>query len=129
MRGINETQQSGNVSGPIQFGETRGGDAACSFILAVDRNNAHATFVRVNVYGPLVSVCKQKLHKGAYVIVIGELMNRLRSGGNEDSSTTLTEIRSRDVVFVKEHDRRMTGETTDGKGDRDGNQEEAADSR
>lgn len=128
MRGINETQQSGNVSGPIQFGETRNGDPACSFILAVDRNNAHATFVRVNVYGTLVNVCKQKLHKGAYVIVVGELMNRVRSG-DEDSSTTLTEIRSRDVVFVKEHDRRMTGEPTDGKGDRHGNQEEAADGR
>lgn len=125
MRGINETQQSGNVSGPIQYGETRNGDLAGSFILAVDRNNAYATFVRINVYGALVNVCRQRLHKGAYVIVTGELMNRQRSGGDETSSTTLTEIRARDVIFVRDHDRRMAGDYDgNNQGETDGKQED-----
>lgn len=105
MRGLNETQQAGNVSGPIKFGETTSGDSACSFMLAVDKGNLPTMWVRVNVYGALVGICEKKLRKGLYVIVTGELMNRQRANSVEGMNgfahgETLTEIRARDVVFV-----------------------------
>jgi single-stranded DNA-binding protein len=52
-------------------------------------------FVPVNIFGEsLVRVCQERLRKGIYVIVEGELMNRPGQHGE------LMEVRARDVVFV-----------------------------
>lgn len=101
-RGINVFVGSGNVSGPIKYDPTSNGDAACSFVLVMDTLNGRridTTRVRVNVYGPLVSICEDMLHKGGYVSVEGELMNRERRLLDGDS-VTLTEARARDIAFV-----------------------------
>lgn len=100
-RGVNEVTIAGNVSGPIKYGETGGGDAACSFVLAIDKGTANTTWVRINVYNGLVKVCEAKLEKGQYVIVAGELMNRQRRvTTNVDENQQLTEVRAIDLVFV-----------------------------
>ena len=54
-----------------------------------------AAFVPVNIFGEnLVRVCQERLRKGIYVIVEGELMNRPGQHGE------LMEVRARDVVFI-----------------------------
>ncbi len=92
-RGTNLVGVSGNVGGEISFGETHGGDPFCSFQIAVEARNKAVTWVRVNIYGPLVNICKERLKRGLYVSVKGELMNR-------SNNTDFTEVRCEDIAFV-----------------------------
>jgi|WetSurMetagenome_2_1015567.scaffolds.fasta_scaffold08238_5 single-stranded DNA-binding protein len=99
MRGINKSILSGNVSGDINFSELPGGDPALSFSLASDRRSGDGgsvtVWVRVNVYiQPLIHICRERLHKGGYVLVEGELMNRDGVHGK------LTEVRAREIIFM-----------------------------
>jgi len=100
VRGINRTIISGNVSRDIHYGTMPGGGSALSFTMASDRvaNGTTITaWVKVNVYlDALIKVCRGQLMCGGYVIVDGELMNRDGKYGR------LTEIRAREIVFVKE---------------------------
>lgn len=108
--GVNEQVGSGNVSGPIKFGTTNDGQVACSFILVMDKRvnrgdrpsgQAQTARVRVNVYGGLAKICEQKLRKGGYVVVSGELMNREPSDSRSDGvSHLITEVRADDIVFT-----------------------------
>lgn len=101
-RGLNNFSGAGNVSGPIKFGSTGQGDLACSFMLVMDKKNQQvSTWVRINVYGPLVKICETKLKKGDYLVVEGELMNRQRVAVEAEGDTQiLTEVRARDIIFV-----------------------------
>lgn len=101
-RGLNCWTDAGNVSGPIKYGQTGSGENACSFLLAIDRFDQATTWIRVNVYGGLVKVCEQRLQKGVYVAVEGELMNRQCQSTEtvEGGSKVLTEVRAKDIVFV-----------------------------
>jgi len=94
---VNQAWLSGNVSGSINFGQTGDGTEACSFSVASDRTRADNTitaWVRCNVYGDLVRICKSKLDKGVYVSIVGELMNRDAGNAKE-----LLEIRVNEIVF------------------------------
>lgn len=96
MRGLNHTVISGNIS-KFWFGETSAGVLACGFNLASNQHSSRGTrtvWVKVNVYGEFVNVCKTRLMKGLYVIVHGELM--LREGQCCDH----LEIRAHEVIFV-----------------------------
>lgn len=93
MRGMNIALLSGNVGGPMVPGRTREGNPAFSFSLATEEVGRGTTWVRINVYGALALKCEQKVAKGLYVIVTGELMNRNGKHGE------LTEVRARDVLF------------------------------
>lgn len=66
----------------------------CSFTLTMDRGSA-STFVRVNVYGPFVKTCRERLVKGVRVEVQGELMNRR---GSPDAM--FTEVRCQHLIFT-----------------------------
>lgn len=108
MRGINRVIISGNVSEDIQFATTVSGTerTLCTFYLASDRHAQGAVvtaWVKVNVYiEALVNLCQQRLRKGAYVIVEGELMNR-------------GEVRAREIIFL------IAGkEGSNGEGEADG---------
>jgi len=96
MRGINRVVISGNVHGDGNFATLRDGSRA--FTIASDRHTCGdviTAHVRINCYiDGLIDMIEQKLRKGDYVIVEGELMNR--PGVNEE----LTEIRAREIVFV-----------------------------
>lgn len=98
MRGINRVIVSGNVGDRVTYGETRSGVLACSFAIASDRYDGRdivTAWVRANVYGDdLVRLCKERLVKGCYLLIEGELMNRDGKFGE------LTEIRARDIVFL-----------------------------
>ena len=98
MRGINRVVISGNVATDTNFHTMHDGVLACSFMLASDRHtrgDVITAFVRINVYiDQLAKICQQKLLKGGYVIVEGELMNRDGIHGE------LTEVRAREIVFV-----------------------------
>jgi len=98
MRGVNKVVISGNVGDRITYGKTGSGTPACSFSVASDRKDGKeiiTAWVRVNVYGEdLVHDCQEKLGKGIYVVVDGELMNRDGKVGE------LTEVRAREIVFI-----------------------------
>lgn len=98
MRGINRVVVSGNSTGKTDYSRTEGGTEVCSFILASDRPSKGKTvtaYIKVNVYlEGLVSACRDKLSKGCYLLVEGELMNRSTPAGK------VTEVRAREIVFL-----------------------------
>lgn len=100
MRGINKTILSGNVSREINYGTMSDGASALSFTMASDRHANGTTvtaWVKINVYiDALVEQCRTHLACGGYVIVDGELMNRDGRHGK------LTEVRAKEIVFVKD---------------------------
>lgn len=100
MRGINRTVLSGNVSREINYDKMPDGAPVLSFTMASDRcaNGATITaWVKINVYiDALIEQCRTHLARGGYVIVDGELMNR------EGKHGRLTEVRAKEIVFVKE---------------------------
>lgn len=92
MRGHNYVLLSGNIGGKVVVGHTNNNDPACSFSVASDDGD-RATWVRINAYGSLANACSNKIQKGVYVSVAGELMNRAGRCGE------LTEVRARDIIF------------------------------
>lgn len=98
MRGINRVVVSGNLTGRTEYTRTDGGTDVCSFVLASDRPSKGKTvtaYVKVNVYlDGLVTACRDKLAKGCYLVVEGELMNRSTPTGK------VTEVRAREIVFL-----------------------------
>jgi single-stranded DNA-binding protein len=98
MRGINRVIISGNVTGEANFSTLGNGTRASSFTLASDRHSRGdviTAYVRINVYiDALTDMIRERLRKGDYVIVEGELMNR--NGIQEE----LTEVRAREIVFL-----------------------------
>lgn len=96
MRGHNEVWISGNVGAKIVKAKTRDNRAACSFAVASEGDKHRTTWVRVNVYDSLAIYCQDKLHKGIYCSVVGELMNRDGQYGE------LTEVRARDIIFYSQ---------------------------
>lgn len=97
---MNVVAISGNVSAKIEFAKTGGGTPVCTFHMASDRRTKDATitaWVKINAYGHgLVEACRQRLTKGVYVVVEGELMNR------EGRLGELLEVRARRVDFPSE---------------------------
>jgi single-stranded DNA-binding protein len=97
MRGLNSVVISGNVGNSITFGDTRAGTPACSFSIASDRHTFDgiiSAWVKINAYGDVVRVCEERLEKGCYVMVSGELMNRTVPAGE------LLEVRAREIIFI-----------------------------
>lgn len=94
MRGVNSVAVSGNIGSRIHYGVTEDGVPAVSFDLMCEERQTK-TWVRVNAYGGLVSVCqteiggRNRLHDGGYVQVVGRIMNRKRR----------TEVRAEEIVF------------------------------
>lgn len=89
---------TGNV-GKLLFGRTNSGSPSCSFELFSDRKGEGATITtrsKINVYGPLVQICKDRLSQGSLILVEGELMNRKGQLGD------LTEVRARKVYVLKD---------------------------
>jgi single-stranded DNA-binding protein len=80
-RGINVVVIQGNV-GPedsIQYTTNKKNREACVFALANDDRGGFTTWVRVNVGGGLVPICRDYLTTGRRIVVKGSLINR--SGG------------------------------------------------
>jgi single-stranded DNA-binding protein len=100
MRGINRVLLAGNASDSARFQTTSSGVPCASFKIACDRRGAArgeivTAWVKVNVYGdPLVEICRSRLHKGVYVLIEGELMNRDGAGGE------VTEVRAKEIIFI-----------------------------
>lgn len=109
MRGLNIACVSGNV-GVVDFGRTSNNEEVCSFMLAIEKKKKCLTWIRINVFGEgLVKACRSRLTRGGYVIVNGELMERVNSSG----SNTIVEVRCLDIKFIDLNSR-------DGEGDDDG---------
>ena len=99
MRGFNKVILSGNVTGKIDYATTDNGSEVCTFVIASDRHGSGGgvvtAFVKVNVYAePLVRLCRNRLDKGSYLLLEGELMNRSTPSGK------LTEVRAWEVIFL-----------------------------
>lgn len=98
MRGVNRVVLSGNATGKIEFSKTDAGADACTFTLASDRHSGGAVvtaFVKVNVYvEALVKLCRLRLQKGSYILVEGELMNRVTPAGK------ILEVRAWELLFL-----------------------------
>jgi len=95
MKGHNLVILSGNVSGHIVAGTTNDNEHAFSFSVSAEDGGRFGALVRVNVYGGLALKCKDRVSKGLYVSIIGELMNRRGKFGE------LTEVRAKDVLFFQ----------------------------
>lgn len=108
VKGINVSNISGNVTGDVFFAQTGRGEDACSFRLAISQAYKSTTFVRVNVYGGHVSVCRSRdLSRGDYCVVSGELMNRKVRG------ELLTEIRCLEIVINPSGEKREYSDEED----------------
>lgn len=98
MRGVNRVVLSGNVTGAISFARTDNGTEVCTFVLASDRHAGGAVvtaFVKVNTYiEGLVNLCRNRLEKGCYLLIEGELMNRSTSSGK------IVEVRAQEIIFL-----------------------------
>lgn len=100
MQELNSSFLSGNISDVIYATTEKKADPAASFTLFVDNSgDDNTTLVRVNVFGSLVLLCKDRgLKGGDYVIVEGALMNRLiRSNGFR-----ATEIKAKDIKILNQ---------------------------
>ena len=86
-RGTNRFNGSGHARNVV-FDQTGNGDECASFVLHM-RDKHNTARVRINVYGGLVRVCRQRLVEDGYVVVDGQVMNRER----------LTEVRAEDLAF------------------------------
>jgi single-stranded DNA-binding protein len=99
-RGTNSWHGSGQLVSDVKYGGTRNGGPACSFRIAINQLRKPTIYIRVNVYGGNVEVCRKfTLGKGDFVVVAGELMSR--NGKDE----VLTEVRCRDIVIKSEGER------------------------
>lgn len=104
MRGLNRVIISGNVSDSARYQTTHSGTKCASFKLASDRRGAKpgetvTAWVKVNIYSePLIEICTNRLIKGCYVIVEGELMNRDGVHGE------VTEVRAKEIIFTDRND-------------------------
>lgn len=108
---VNLVVLTGNV-GKLLFGHTNSGSASCSFELFSERRDGTTTITtrsKINVYGPLVQICKDRVSQGSLVLVEGELMNRRGQMGD------LTEVRAR-KVFVLKDGRDRDGEVSGNEG-------------
>lgn len=107
---VNLVVLTGNV-GKLLFGRTNSGSPSCSFELFSDRKDGNTTITtrsKINVYGPLVQICKDRVSQGSLVLVEGELMNRRGQMGD------LTEVRARKVFVLKDgRDRDVEGSSNE----------------
>ena len=96
MKGTNVWNGSGNIASEVDYGRTgRRQEEACNFRLAIEQRNKPLLFVRINVYGGNVEVCRlRSLKQGDYVVVSGELMNRNGQNG------ILTDIRCGEIIIL-----------------------------
>ena len=103
-KGTNGWHGSGNVASEVQYGQTKSGDVACNFKLVIEQAHKALVYLRINVYGGNVEVCrKRNLGIGDYVVIGGELMNR------EGRAATLTEVRCLSIVITHEDRRHRNG--------------------
>jgi single-stranded DNA-binding protein len=104
---INITVLSGNISDVIYSRTATKGDDVCSFTIFIDKDREHTTLVRVNIFGPLTLACKDReMQKGDFVIVEGELMNRVLKTTQERA----LEVRCRDIKIFKTQSRTIIKE-------------------
>lgn len=104
QQGTNSWHGSGVVISDVFCSDTKGGNAACSFKLAIDEKNRTRVVVRINAYGGnTIVINSRKMQKGDYCIVDGELMNR--AGNRED----LVEIRCGRIIIFSQPERRHYG--------------------
>jgi single-stranded DNA-binding protein len=75
--------------------KTGAGVTAYSMLVAVDSNKGGPVWVRVNVFGSLAKKCSDKIDKGDYVLVNGEMMERKV----HENDITLLEVRAKEIVF------------------------------
>lgn len=108
MYGVNNVTISGNI-GDVAHAKTGNNTPACTFLIACDQvGQSDPVWVRINTYGSNALQCKDRLVKGSYVIVAGELMNRHFQG---EKDRVGLEIRGLKIIFVDR--RRNTHVETD----------------
>ena len=97
-RGMNVWHGCGTVCSDVVYNDTRNGDKACGFRIAIHNPHKASLYIRVNSYGSHAEVCRKcELEKGDFVVIDGELMTR--QGRDE----LLTEVRCRDLVIRKKN--------------------------
>lgn len=107
MLGINNVVVAGNVARDPMFDKTKEGMDACSFVIVINEKGSRAedivTWVRINMFGDVVAIVREKVKQGDYVIIRGELMNRAASEdpGKSLGARNLLEIRGRGFVALR----------------------------
>jgi len=107
MLGINNVVVAGNVARDPAFDKTKEGMDACTFVIVINEKGSRSedivTWVRINMFGDVIPVVREKVKQGDYVIIRGELMNRAASGDPAKSlgARNLLEIRGRGFVALR----------------------------
>jgi len=90
----------GAVVQDVRVGKLTSGDYACSFQLAISCRGGRMTWVRVNVYDKrVVRYVEGHLENGSQVAVVGELMNRKKTG---QGGPQLTEVRAFEIRTIRQ---------------------------
>lgn len=76
MLGANCCTLVGNVGAVIFTQTNTKKDPICTFMLCAETEENFTTWVKVSAYGKRALFCKDRLKKGDYVYVEGELVNR-----------------------------------------------------
>jgi len=100
MRGANTVVVSGNVGEILHSFTKTSKKAACSFMVASQQSQMSVTWARINVYGINAEKCKERLFKGDYILVEGELMNR-----RVEQKDSLLEVRGLKITFLTKRDK------------------------
>lgn len=91
MRGINVVFVTGNV-GDVYKNESDK-DVNYAFWLAIQNKDGFLVWVMVKAFGGLVTVCENRLKKGVYVVVNGELTTSIKDGIKQ------LEIKAKELIF------------------------------
>jgi len=96
-KGTNNWSGSGNVCSNVVYNKTRAGEQACGFRIVIKEPHMPPLYLRVNLYGANVEICKSfALTRGDFIVVAGGLMSRM---GRDDE---LIEVRGKKIVIKKE---------------------------
>ena len=96
---MNRVFQIGNIAKDPEHRVTPNGKSVCTFSLAVRRRNKdEADFFNVVVWGATADACKQYVHKGSKVGIIGSLQSRMYE--KDGQKRYITEIVADEVEFL-----------------------------
>lgn len=107
--GINTCMIAGTVDSSITVNKTAAGVKACTFLVrivelgsmmnrGVREPKTFETVVRINAYGKIAEFCSERVTRGAYVVVRGELTNYM----NVQRNISTTDVKARQVIMVPE---------------------------
>jgi len=108
--GINTVIVAGTVDSPLTVNKTGSGIKACTFLLRITEVGTVVTssgireqkrfdvVVRINSYGRVAEFCSEKVSRGSWVVIRGELTNRM----HVEKNVSTVDVKARHIIVVPE---------------------------